>query len=1097
MANWLETITEFLKDGLAHPDAEPRLPTVLEGLNAQIQDLQQFSSGLDGSGVDQWLAKFHALISNNEIRDSLLVRALQMRLPRLAEALTFLGIVEFQFEPDNSRVRSFKLHRSRLERLTTDPGGYAADVTPDGGLGLLLTKIQKIKDVKAMQVLSLLWLAAPDELLKMDYRKEGFTALPLAGNPGVSLQELINLIQSPFRLPLPFKPPLTLAEIKAQAGPAADGELGHVALLGPNGDAEDPANGLQDFGIELQLKDPQTVAKKKFDLGKGWGVEFSATNSAPTTYRLILDGNHLDTRVNPDAKGDLRVALTKRAADGGSAILIGSTNGTHLKIQAARFGLELHEQKALFDLLGQLQRIEFALKADFLKFLQFGLDLPALLVFDSDVDVRYVQDKGLTGQGSAGGPPALGLQFAKALNLRIGSGSAGLQVDQVVVRLEANLGGGGVRYRAIMRYGARARIGPLSAVMEGAGTWVGRWHEGTAGLLPPDGVGLSLQAGPVNGGGFLRIVSENELAGALQLKILGIGAFAYGLFKTLPGGEASFVALIGIRLPPPGVQLSFGFAISGFGGLIGINRRSDTDLLRERLASGAAGNVLFNDNPVANAPRLLGDMQQFFPDEKGIFLVGPSLQINWLYLLRLDVAVVIELPGPRKIFIAGSARMVVGSEEFALVYLRMDFVGGIDLTKSLLFFDAALVNSHVLGVFRITGGVALRITYGDNGYFLFSVGGFHPSFNPGALELPKLARAGTSMDIGIAWLKMETYLALTSNTFQFGSRVEAGVQIGPISAHGWFGFDALVQFEPFHFVARVDAGFDVEVEGISLCGVRVEGDLSGPGPLVLRARASVELLFFDVSADVTITLNDNPPAAPQAIPNVLEHLKGELSKPENLRAEGQENSVLLKPPPEGAPPNLIAPISELIWEQKRVPLDLPIQRLEGVELGAWHTLHVTSGDPNEAREEDWFGVGTYLELSDGEALNNARFAKQRSGVRVGVGGFAVGASETKTIEIELVKIQAPVLVLLPGKHAIAQYLPAALIQVLGERGGGARLRAGAPGVTVQQEKWNTLTGAGALQAQNLNSVQAFVHVKQNGGVAVPAVEKTVNLAGVM
>ena len=81
MANWLETISKFLKDGLAQPDAEPRLPTVLQGLDAQIQDLLQFSSGLDGSGIDQWLNKFHALTRSEEIRDSLFARALQMRRP--------------------------------------------------------------------------------------------------------------------------------------------------------------------------------------------------------------------------------------------------------------------------------------------------------------------------------------------------------------------------------------------------------------------------------------------------------------------------------------------------------------------------------------------------------------------------------------------------------------------------------------------------------------------------------------------------------------------------------------------------------------------------------------------------------------------------------------------------------------------------------------------------------------------------------------------------------------------------------------------------------------------------------------------------------
>lgn len=1101
MANFLETITKFLTDGLAQAEAEPRLPTVLEGLEARVQELLQFSSGLDGSGIEQWLARLNALIGSEELRDTLYVRALQLRLPRLLETLTFLGIVEFVFEADgaagSSRVHAFKLHRARLSRLLQNPGGYAADLAPDGGLGTLLSRVQKIKDLKALQVLGLMLLASPLELLKLDYRKEGFTGLPLEGEPGVTLQELMALINSPLRLPLPFRPPLSAADLLAQAGPAAAGDQGYVALLGPDGDGEDPANSLQGLGLELHLNDQQQAAQKSYDLGGGWFAGFTASANGATTFVVKLDAaNKLDTTPNPAANGDFGIYLTKRAPGGGDAVVVGASSGTHFKIQTVRAGLRLRSPDALFDLLLALEQMEFVLKADFLRLLQFGLDLPGEIVFGADLDVSYVQGKGLSGQGNTGGLPGLNVQFAKPINLQIGSSSAGLQLDQVLVQLEAVLRANGFRYRASIRYGASARLGPLSAVMEGAGAWVGRWTDGTAGLIPPQGIGVTLAAGPVNGGGFLRVMGPSDFAGALQLKVLGIGAFAYGLYKALPSGDPSFVALIGIRLPLPGIQLGFGFAVSGFGGLVGINRRADTDRLRERLTSGAAGDVLFNDNPVENAPRLLGDMQQFFPEEKGVFLVGPTLQINWLYLIKLDVAVVVELPGPRKIFIAGSARMIVGSEDFALVYLRMDFIGGIDLTKSLIFFDAALVNSHVLGIFRITGGMALRIAYGPNGYFLFSVGGFHPSFNPGALEVPKLPRVGTSVDIGIAWIKFEMYLALTSNTFQLGSRVEAGVEIGPISAHGWFGFDALIQFEPFHFVATVDAGFDVEVAGVSLCGVHVHGQLSGPGPLMLNASASVEILFFEVSADVTITLSDNPASSPPAIPDVLQHLKGELSKPANLRAEGSDTSVLLAPAKEDGPPNLFAPISTLIWEQKRAPLDLAIQRLEGVELGAWHTLHVTSGAAGETPEEDWFGVGTYLQLSDGEALNSARFAKQHSGVRVGAGALGSGPQAPKTIAINLVKIEAPVLIFFPGLFLINQFVVGALAEVLRERTGGARPRGGEAAVTVTQEAWKTQSTDGAWQTGQLNEVQALVHAKRFGTVALPAVEKVVDLAGV-
>lgn len=380
-----------------------------------------------------------------------------------------------------------------------------------------------------------------------------------------------------------------------------------------------------------------------------------------------------------------------------------------------RLGLRLRSVGPLFDVMLEMKGIEFVLKPDFLSFLSFGLDVPTLLQFRSDLEVVYTQGQGLSGQASGGGPPGLSTQFASPINLKIGGAGAGLTVDQIVTQVDAALQDGRFLFRAQFRYSAKAQFGPLGAALDGAGVWSGRWSDGNGGLLPPRGIGLTLDAGPVTGGGFLKIVSANEFAGALQVKILGIGAFAYGLYKVLPSGDLSVVALIGIRLPLPGVQLGFGFAVSGFGGLVGINRRAATDLIRERLASGSVGETLFNDNPMKNAPKLLGDLQQFFPDQQGTFLVGPTLQINWLSILTLDVGLFIELPGPSKIFVVGSARLVIGSEDFALVHLRLDFVGGVDFTKSLIFFDAALVNSTVLGIFRITGGVALRIAFGDNG----------------------------------------------------------------------------------------------------------------------------------------------------------------------------------------------------------------------------------------------------------------------------------------------------------------------------------------------------------------------------------------------
>lgn len=1076
MANMLESVTNLLKKSL---EGEPPPPAILNSIGDRLGELLAVSVDPSGAGIERWLAKLRAITNDTRLHDTLIVRALQMQFPRLAEALTLISVIGFEWQ--GTTPAAFSIDRQKLNDLFSQPGPMA--------LSLLLGKLQNLDDLKALQVLLLMLISSPQALLALEYRQQGFLGLPLGGVPGINSDELLQLINdlvnSPISLPLPLALPLNLEQYKLLAGPAANGPQGSITLDGPNA-----FNQLEDLALDLHLLDLALTKSKRVDLGGGWALSFTSGEGGDKHFRLQFDATRLDPAVRP---GDFGIFVGKQPADA-NAVLLGDANGSHFAIRSVRFGLQLRSNGPLFDVVLKLEQIAFVLKPDFLKFLSFGMDIPAQLRFESNVDLLYTQGQGLSGQAGTAALPGLSTQFATPLNLVIGGAAAGLSVDQVVTRLDLSLDNGQLRFRVQFRYGAHAHVGPLSAVMDGAGVWIGRWSDGNGGLLPPQGIGLALDAGPVNGGGFLKVISANEFAGGLQLKILGIGAFAYGLYKTLPSGDVSVVALIGIRLPMPGIQLSFGFAISGFGGLVGINRRADTDRLRERLSSGAAGDVLFNDNPMQNAPKLLGDMQLFFPNEQNIFLVGPTLQMNWLYILKLDVGVFIELPGPRKLFIAGSARLVLGSEEFALVYLRMDFIGGIDTTKSLIFFDAMLVNSHVLGIFRITGGVALRIAYGDNGYFLFTVGGFHPSFNPGPMELPRVPRVGVSVSLGPVWIKQEMYLAITSNSFQLGSRIEAGIEIGPISAHGWFGFDALIQFKPFYFIARVDAGFDVEVAGVSLCSVHVEGQLSGPGPLVLQARASVRILFVKISGSITLELSSNPPETIITIPNLPEHLRAELRKADNLRMEGEDRSVIFGPSAGGAA-KLFAPVGELIWEQKRAPLNLGIEKIEGVNLNGWHTLKITSGLPEQQREEDWFGVGTYLKLADSEALNTSRFARQQSGLRIGAGAMGLGPQIEAEITITLIKLPQR---LRFSDLLSAQYLNSALTTVLGEKQRGAQLVPGEPKVAVKQEGWNAHSAQGAQQnTESLNAVQAFVQAKQTGGIALPATSKPLDLTGVL
>ena len=60
----------------------------------------------------------------------------------------------------------------------------------------------------------------------------------------------------------------------------------------------------------------------------------------------------------------------------------------------------------------------------------------------------------------------------------------------------------------------------------------------------------------------------------------------------------------------------------GIGGLYGHHRRADNDALRERLTSGAMGNVLFADDPYATPRSCSATSPPLFPRAAGVYVLG-------------------------------------------------------------------------------------------------------------------------------------------------------------------------------------------------------------------------------------------------------------------------------------------------------------------------------------------------------------------------------------------------------------------------------------------------------------------------------------------
>lgn len=472
------------------------------------------------------------------------------------------------------------------------------------------------------------------------------------------------------------------------------------------------------------------------------------------------------------------------------------------------------------------------------------------------------------------------------------------------------------------------------------------------------------------GGSIVRLPDPGGYGGTLELPLGPVQVSATAVLAMVHG-EPSFLAILGVTFLPP-IQLSFGFSLDRVGGIVGVNRRADTDALRDAVRTGVAGDVLFAVRPPDSPLSLVTAADRLFPAHLGTHLVGPTLRLSWLSfgpegsLLSLDVGVVVELP-TGKVVILGVAKAAIPALPFVL-NLRLDVLGIVDPQQQQVSIDASLVDSHVLGIFEIYGDAALRFCWGTTGYLVISVGGFFPGFDPEPAHVPALRRVGMAIDnpIPILEIRAEGYFAVTSNTVQLGGRWELGIDV-VISAHGFIQVDAIVQFRPFMFEARISAGFDVSAGGFSFASVTLEGTVTGPGPVVVHGSLSIDVFLFSISWDQSFTLGSGPADTLPTPPRLMDVVEEELRKTSNVHAGSiGDPDVVLRPRPGPGDVAAVPPTGTLRVEQRRVPLDLLVERVDGRPIDGAQGVSVSTPG---SYVTDRFSPGSYCDLTDAEALN--------------------------------------------------------------------------------------------------------------------------------
>ncbi|RDH82147.1 MAG: hypothetical protein DIZ78_17175 [endosymbiont of Escarpia spicata] len=826
--------------------------------------------------------------------------------------------------------------------------------------------------------------------------------------------------------------PLANIERAATDGGQIGGQAG-LAVLPLPGNEQDPLPGFAfvPFGVG--------GASEVVDLGDQWTLSIQISADAPSRYAVVLrpSGVQVASLLEEDQmlpSFGAQLAITRSEPDGERRLLLGDPEGVALWI--GTLGLLVDFE---LDADGEA---EFALRLP-IRGARLQIDVPERygflssvlpeegLAVDFDITIGWSSTEGLAFDGSAT------LDIALPLHLSLGG-----VVD--IRRIGLGIGveeGGGLLIGADAS--ASLNLGPFNAVVERIGLETrisfpanGNGNFGPVsldiGLKPPEGMGISLDGGLVSGGGTLVFDPENgRYAGVLALDIFEISLTAIGLLDTrrsdggpLPSPGFSFLVIISGEFPP--IQLSFVFALTGAGGLIGIHRSMALEALQNGIRNGSTDPILFPEDPQRNMPQIISDVRNFFPVQPGRYVFGPMARLSWgtPRLIDAELGIFLEVPDPILLVLLGQISAALPDENNPIVSLHVDVLGILDFANERLAVDASLRDSQING-FPIYGDMALRLSWGGKPNFALAIGGFNPHFRSPP-NFPTLKPITVSLgNEDNPRITLQGYMAITSNTIQFGARAELYAAAGPASLEGYLSFHALLILDPFYFRADFEQIISFRLFGETLAGVAIIATLSGPAPYRIRGRACVSILFADIciAVDVTVGERSSITLAPK---DVWEPLDAAIRDPRNWSAtlpDGVYAGVSLKAPEGEDIPLMVHPMGRVTMRQKVVPLSQRLEKfgelaiigddyfeIRSIRVGNLPPQSIDGDECDWETVADWFAPGQFEQLSDDEKLSRDSFEPMVAGVTVGSRQMVWGGSNVihyAPIEYETETIDAP------------------------------------------------------------------------------------------
>jgi hypothetical protein len=812
--------------------------------------------------------------------------------------------------------------------------------------------------------------------------------------------------------------------------------------------------------------------------GPGIFLSFGGSLTADT----VVEGTRYRITTGGSGAFDLFVPLgsSARALEGGGdpeafvrieatrsdpavpALRIGEANRTRLDVGAMKLGLEMSAKAGAVTLA--LENVELILKLDdgdgFLKNLS-EKELPIRfnlgLIVDSEAGFRL----------NGGSKAEVTIPVANSvlgnritvhhIDLRLGKGK---QPDDFALEASVAL---------------TTHLGPFTATVDRIGLeFEGGFREGNLGVMDlsggfrfPNGIGLVLDKDPVRGGGYLFFDKERgEYAGILEVKLGPVNIKAIGLLQTGKQGRDDWSLLIFLFGQFEPIQLIGAFNLSGAGGMIGVRRGADVAKLQAGIRLGALDDLLFPENPVANAPRLINQLRTMFPYVPGALTIGPFLEVGFgrpqVVIIRVGVIFQLDRVDPgsedrdlTRVLVLGQVRVEVPPKlDKKVAKLIFDIFGVIDLQAKSVLFSGRLRDSKI-ATLTLTGMVVVRKDYGDeekgeSNLFVLSAGGFHPDFKeiPPGLPAP-IDRLGLS-GVKIKGFKLDVtiYFAITPNAKHFGLSGSVKGSLGPASLEASLSLDAIFLEEPYdHFVANIKLTVRIKYKGRTLAGVKVDARLEGTGYWRFSGKVVFEILWWEIELPFDVDAGEKPILFDPDV-NLGEVVQAALNSEAAWEAQlpaGGEAMVTVANA--GAAGAFAHPLANLRVTQNVTPLGVAVERFGRSRVVGANRFEVTAvrlgattltSPPTVTLP---FARGQYFDLTEEQRLTLPSFEPFAAGVSVTGADYTFGAAVSADLKYETAYLdmepEAPRGTVVRTLLSAAA-LPAAALEWQAARGAAAR-----------------------------------------------------------